>query len=60
MLILQKYTIRFNESSLPIAVDSAEKYLKEKFAKELLINMSSFPGVLKCVKYFIKKIMRAL
>ena len=49
-----------NELSLKLAVNSAEKSLKEKFAKELLSYISSFSGALKYVKYFIKKILPAL
>ena len=40
-----------NESSLKLAVDSAEKSLKEKFAKELFSYILSFSGTLKCIKY---------
>ena len=40
-----------NESSLKLAVDSAEKSLKEKFAKELFSYILSFSGTLKYVKY---------
>ena len=36
---------------------SAEKCLKEEFAKELLGYMSSISKPLKHVKYFIKKIL---
>ena len=49
-----------NESSLKLSVESAEKSLKEKCAKELLSYMSSFSGALKCVKYFIKIVILAL
>ena len=49
-----------NESSLKLAVNSAEKSLKEKVAKELLSYMSSYSGALKCVLYFIKKILPTL
>ena len=41
--------------SVKLAVNLAEKYLKEKFAQALLSYMSSFSGALKRIKYFIKK-----
>ena len=49
-----------NESSVKLAVNLAEKSLKEKFAKKLFSYMSSFSGALKCVKHFIKKILPAM
>ena len=49
-----------NESSVNLAVNSAGKSLKEKFTNELLSYMPSFSGALKCVKYFIKKILPTL
>ena len=49
-----------NESPLKLAVDSAEKSLKEKFAKKLLSYMSSFSETLKCIKYFIKETLPTL
>ena len=52
---IAKIYTHLNESPLKLAVDSAEKSLKEKFAKKLLSYMSSFSGTLKCIKYFIKK-----
>ena len=53
--IAKTYNDYINESSLKLAVDSAENSLKEKFTKELLSYMPGFSGALKCVKYFIKK-----
>ena len=44
-----------NELSLKLAVNSAEKSLKEKFAKELLSYISSISKPLNYSKYFIKK-----
>ena len=43
------------ESSVRLAVNSAEGFLKEKFAKELLSSMASISKQLKHVKYFIKR-----
>ena len=43
--------------SVKLAVNLAEKYLKEKFAQKLLSYISSFSGALKRIKYFIKKIL---
>ena len=51
---------RISESSVKLALNSAEKSLKEKFTKELLSCMSSFSGILECVKYFIEKILPTL
>ena len=44
-----------NESSVTLAVNLAEKSLKEKFAKELLNYISSVSKQLKHIRYFIKK-----
>ena len=49
-----------NESSVNLAVNSAEKSLKEKFTKYFLSYMSRFSGALKCIKYFVKKILTTL
>ena len=46
-----------NESPVKLAVNLAEKSFKEKFAKELLSDMSCFSGPLKYIKYFIEKIL---
>ena len=43
------------KSSVKLAVNSAEKSLKEKFAKELLSDMSSISKFLKPIRYFAKK-----
>ena len=45
-----------NELSVILAVNSPEKFLKEKFAKELLSYMSSIYKPLKYIRCFIKKI----
>ena len=58
MLKLQKCTV--NESSVKLAVNSVEKSLKEKFAKELLSYISSISGPLEYIKDFIEKILPAL
>ena len=50
----------FNESSLKLAVNSAEKYLKTKFAKELLSYMLSTSKPSNYIKYFIQKILPTL
>ena len=42
------------DSFIKLVVDSVEKSLKEKIAKELLSYMSRLSGTLKYVKYFIK------
>ena len=44
-----------NKSSVRLAVNSTEKSLKEKFAKELLSYMSRISKPLKYIRYFIKK-----
>ena len=44
-----------NESSVKLAVNLAEKSLKEKFAKKLLNYISSISKPLKHIKYFFKK-----
>ena len=49
-----------NKSSVKLAVNSAEKFLKERFTKELWNYVSSISGPLKCVKDFIKGILSAL
>ena len=46
-----------NDWSVKLAVNSAEKSLKEKFTKELLSYMSRFSKPLKYVQYFIKKVL---
>ena len=46
-----------NKSSVRLAANSAEKSLKEKFAKELLSYISSFSKFLKPIRYFVKKIL---
>ena len=43
----------FNELSVKLAVNSAEKSLKVKFVKELLSYMSSISKPLNYIKYFI-------
>ena len=43
-----------NESPVRLAVKLVEKYLKERFAKELLSFMSSFSKFFKSVRYFVK------
>ena len=43
------------ESSIRLAVNSTEKLLKEKFAKQFLSYMSSVSKSLKHTRYFIKK-----
>ena len=52
---IAKIYIYINESSLELAVSSAEKSLKERFTKELLSYMSSIFKALNYIKYFIKK-----
>ena len=52
---IAKIYIYINESSLELAVTSAEKSLKEKFTKELLSYISSIFKSLNYIKYFIKK-----
>ena len=42
-----------DDSSLKLALNSAEKYLEEKFAKELLSYMLSISKPLSYIKYFI-------
>ena len=54
MLKLQEYSIIINESSVRLAVNFAEKSLKEKFARELLNYMLSFAKFLKPIRYFVK------
>ena len=49
-----------NESSVKLAVNLAEKYLKENFARELLNYISSISKPVKYIKYSIKKILPAL
>ena len=44
-----------NKSSLKLAVNSAEKYWKEKFTKELVSYISSFSRPLEYIKYFFEK-----
>ena len=46
-----------NDLSRRLAVSSAEKSLKRKFANELLSYMSSFSKFLKPIRYFVTKIL---
>ena len=46
-----------NDLSGRLAVSSAEKSLKRKFANELLSYMSSFSKLLKPIRYFVTKIL---
>ena len=49
-----------NESSVKLAVNLAEKPLKEKFAKNLINYISSTSKPLKHIKYFVKNILPTL
>ena len=57
---IEKMYNQINELLLKLAVKSAEKFLKQKFAKELLSYMSSISKPLSYIKYLIKKILRTL
>ena len=45
------------ESSVELVVNSTEKSLKERFAKESLSYLSNISNDLKHINYFIKKLL---